>query len=313
MKKPVGNSQVMSPSPGPDGAATTITARGYRRGFTLIELLVVIAIIAILAALLLPALARAKSKAKQAACINNMRQMGISIALYLTDNNAYPGDYSTFNGAYVWMIRLLPGAGNNTRVFCCPAASPDSAWDTNINKTLGATVVRDIPGYNPGQYDRWLVTPDSRFSVGYNDWGLGNAGDLGNRAAALGLGGDVDGPYFYGTLKDASVVSPSQMIMLADTRALPVGMDAGSWEANLDPHDTYTATQGQLPSNRHQYKTDLTCCDGHVEKAVRNDVISPAQNNLWRSRWNIDNKPHNELTWPPLPMNSQAARLDPSY
>jgi len=106
--------------------------RSLLGGFTLIELLVVIAIIAILAAMLLPALARAKSTAASAQCLNQMRQIGLATMMYADENNGYLPRSSHSAMAYnqlPWGYALVPYV--SAREF----TQPDSFW-TNLFNTL---------------------------------------------------------------------------------------------------------------------------------------------------------------------------------
>lgn len=93
-----------------------------KRGFTLIELLVVIAIIAILAAILFPVFAKAREKARQTSCLNNVKQMGTALLQYVQDydERTPPGAAVDMNShAHPW-ASAMPYV-KNTQVLICPS------------------------------------------------------------------------------------------------------------------------------------------------------------------------------------------------
>lgn len=271
--------------------------------FTLIELLVVIAIIAILAAMLLPALSKAKQKAKQAGCINNMREIGIALTMYPGDYSQYPNcllGRNTATGYYVWQPRLLSLMGNNRKAFSCPAALSQSYWDTNLNNTLAGPSGNLIYGED-GKVDPYGIltggttSQGSRFSLGYNDWGL-----VMQSTPVLGMGADVGATTAVNAVKESMLASPVNMIAVADVRSDTVAGQI-QFSANTTPPTSWTVNQQlgwhpQVPCNRHNFNTDILFAEGHVESPRRSDVIDP-NNNFWRSRWNNDNQPHPESAW----------------
>ncbi len=109
--------------------------RTRSRGFTLIELLVVIAIIAVLAALLFPVFAQAREKARQTACLSNLKQVGTALALYVQDfDEVFPkaefwggGSFSEY---YSWSSRrCLQPYLKNVGVYRCPSDTFPTPFD----------------------------------------------------------------------------------------------------------------------------------------------------------------------------------------
>jgi prepilin-type N-terminal cleavage/methylation domain-containing protein/prepilin-type processing-associated H-X9-DG protein len=225
-----------------------------RPGFTLLELLVVIAIIAILAALLLPALSAAKKRAAQAACINNLKQLGAGMQMYVDDNHdTFPGMASQHSGFQpadwiYWRTNdaahpvaqspiVITLANANPKLFRCPLDTDDSARIAQA---------ADDPANGPYLYSYSLTSYEVVNGV--------NPGMSSNFA-------DNQNPLPF---KMAAVRNPGSKIMLAEEVASssssdnPTGasvINDGRWEpANSDPL-----------TSRHGGKGDVTFADFHVE------------------------------------------------
>jgi prepilin-type N-terminal cleavage/methylation domain-containing protein len=131
----------------------------FRTAFTLIELLVVIAIIAILAAMLLPVLSRAQETSKKIACMNNLKQLGLSAQLYVGDNHNY---YPPRSSADRWPDKFYDDYAHKISILLCPDET------TNAPQTYGGVSSNNVADASPRSYiiNGWddyfenILTPD---------------------------------------------------------------------------------------------------------------------------------------------------------
>lgn len=250
-------------------ASTRDSKRRKPAAFTLIELLVVIAIIAILAAMLLPALATAKKKAAQTACINNQKELGLGIMLYLSDyNDTYPACAAgTTYGPHLedWIYWRPAPYPIVSGVTMSPDKSPIIA---NLGSVSSTNILRcplDKDAKNRGTPNEGPAYAYSYEMVCYNLNGTQNEGF----ASIIDLNNKV---YLF---KAGAVHNPAGKFMMAE----PVTDNTNPQDAPPPDYPTaknwvaesgrFEPLNGPTPDNyltlRHGGKADLTFGDGHVE------------------------------------------------
>ncbi len=241
--KKVGSKFFMVP-----GALTVNRGERTEIGFTLIELLVVVAIIAILAAMLLPALSRAREKARQAACMNNMKQLLLTWRLYIDDYNGYlpvcnPETTWGYYGKVNWVYLLIPYTNVRYRTYFDGGTNRLYVYLLNrSNIFLCPSVARS---YIPG------TTTSAYISYGMNRYGVG-----GESTANLGYSPPSD-KYRPGLKKESQIKNPSYTLVFVDSKD-PQGI------SNFDIDPSKLTTAQSKVDFRHSPLANVGFADGHV-------------------------------------------------
>jgi prepilin-type N-terminal cleavage/methylation domain-containing protein/prepilin-type processing-associated H-X9-DG protein len=252
-----------------------------RTAFTLIELLVVIAIITILASLLLPALSQAKQKAYSVSCKNKLRQLGIALQLYTSENN------STFP----------PFA-------MVPLNDPDPVWRSS---GLGYHWWdRTRPYLNLAWTNRQFHCPSFMGSIGdvhdpitsgsYSNNGRGTFGGV-PQQICLGLGDFVSEnlPTWKLMVKESMIKVPSDMYAVGDAHLLRQGPDSKQYNGGLEMivFSQHHAGYPEYLVPRHGKGFNVLHVDGHVGSIQARDFNSAER---VAPNFNNDHEAHSE-TW----------------